>query len=173
MGIHQGKWKEFIDLNPQKIFAEIIKMIQEKMHLPFKSFVPVLSVMLLCSLVKSIYPSINNENMSQTLTSISTLCVCICIVKPLMNCILSATIVIRSASNFILYCVPITVSIMIAAGKPLSAASYNAFIIMAGEFIGYISENFIIPFMNILLGISLIDSFSSLTKVPSISIIIT
>lgn len=168
MGIHEGKWKEFIDLNPQKIFTEIIKMIQEKMHLPFKSFIPVLSVMLMCSLVKNIYPSINNNNISQTLNSISTLCVCICIIKPLMNCILSATIVIRSASNFILFCVPITVSIMIASGKPLSAASYNAFVILAGEFIGYISENFIIPFMNILLGISLIASFSSSIRLNTI-----
>ena len=160
IGIHHGKWQEIINLAPEKIFAEIVKIIKEKAALPFKSFLPVLSIMLLSSLIKSIYPNANNKNMEQILNTISSLSVCICIIKPIINCIFSASLVIKTAANFILCCVPITAGIMVISGKPFSAASYNGFIILAGEVICYLSENFIIPFMSVLLGISLISSFS-------------
>ncbi len=161
IGLTSGKWKEIVNLNPEKIFGEIVKLIKEKFSSPFSSLLTVVSIMIICSAVKGIKPSINKNHMEQILNSISALCVCACIIHPVIRCIASVSCVMKTASNFIMCYVPIMAAIMIASGQTVSAASYHTLLMCAGQSISYLSQHIVLPIMNILLGISLISCLST------------
>jgi len=160
MGISEGSWKEISSLNLEKIFAQIIKILNEKFTLPFKSLLPVISIMLVCSMIRSLKPEIIENHMNQILNSMATLCICMFMINPIIHSINSAALVIDSASNFILCFVPIMSSIMLASGHAISAASYHTLVIFAGQTIFYFSKTIILPLMSILLGISVVSSLS-------------
>ena len=160
IGIIDGQWKEISNLNPEKIFKEIIRITKEKISSPLLSILPIVSIMIICSAVKGIRPSINKEHMEQVLNSISALCVCVSVVHPVIKCIASASLVMKTASNFIMCYVPIMATIMLASGQAVSAATYHTLLMFAGQAISYLSQNFVLPIMNILLGISLLSCLS-------------
>lgn len=169
LGIKEGNWKEISNLNLTKCFNEIIKIVNEKSSIPIKSTFSVIFIILLCAIIQGIRPSINKSNMENILNFIGSLCVCICVVTPVINIINSTSLTIKIASNFILCYAPVMSAIMIASGQTISATSYHTLILTAGKIISNISENFIIPFMSILLGISIIASLSPELKLSSIS----
>lgn len=160
IGIKKGNWKEISNLNLSNIFNEIFKVISEKSKSPFKSLLPVISIMIVSTIFNGIKPQINKNSTEHILNAISTLCICIYVIKPIVGLINTSSLTIKSASNFILCYVPIMSAIMIASGQTISATSYHTLVLSAGKIISHVSEKFILPFMSIVLGISIISSLS-------------
>ncbi len=165
MGISEGSWKEISSLSPEKIFTQIIKILNEKFTLPFKSLLPVISIMLVCSMVRGVKPEITENHMNQILNSLAALCICMFMINPIINSINSAALVIGTAANFVLCFVPIMSAITLASGHALSAASYHTLVLFAGQTIFYFSKIIILPLMSILLAISVVSSLSLGVKV--------
>lgn len=168
IGIKKGNWKEISSLNLSSVFGEIFKIASEKSKLPFKSLLPIISIMFVSAIFKGSRLQINKNSAEHILNAISTLCICMYVVTPVVKLINTSSLTIKSASNFIMCYIPIMSAIMIASGQTISATSYHALVLSAGKIISHISEQFIIPFMSIVLGISIISSLSLDLKIESI-----
>lgn len=168
MGINCLNLKEICNFDPEKIISEIGKIIKEKVSSPFKAFLPMIAIMLLCVVLQSIYPQEKNKEMTKILNSIGNLSICVSVVSPVSELIRSSALIIKLASNFTLCYVPIMSTIMIASGKAVSAMSYNTLVVFAGQVISRLSENFFIPFVNVTLGISVVSSICPNLKLHSI-----
>lgn len=168
MGVSGADWKEISKISPDKVFGEILCTVKEKFSSPLKSLIPTAAIILLCALISNLKSSFGSNHISEIMTGVSTLCLCAAIINPIVTCINSAALVIKSASGFTLCAAPVMAGIMIASGHPISATSYQALIISAGQVISHIAGNFLVPFMNMLLGISIISSISSRLKLESL-----
>lgn len=168
IGVSGANWEEISKLSPSKIFREIFSTLRQKLSSPLKSLIPTAAIILLCALVSSIKTSFGNNHISEIMSAVSTLCLCAVIVTPIIACINSSMLVIKSASGFTLCAAPIMAAIMIASGNPIAGVSYQTLIIAAGQVISHLAGNFLAPFMNMLLGISLISSLSSRLNLESL-----
>ncbi len=155
------RWEVISKLNPEKIISKIFKMFHEKFFITFSSFLPILSVIILCAAINNVKDSFKIKNISKLMDSVGAVCVCWAVIDPTIKCINNCVEVIKSASNFTLCVSPIMAGIMVASGNPISATSYQALIIFAGQLISHLATNFFVPFLNVLLSMSLISSLLS------------
>ena len=160
LGISGTSWDEISNLTPDKFFEEIINVSKEKTFSPISALVPVIAIILLNAIVDALKISFDNQNMSQIITVVSALCVCICIVTPIVKSISSIALIITCAAGFMLCYIPIMTGVMITSGQSLSATSYHVVMMGAGQIISQISANLLIPIMNTILGISVISAIS-------------
>ena len=160
IGIKNASWEQLSNLNFENILEEISKTFSEKIFIPLSSIIPMLGIILLSTIVINLKTSFGNKNIENIMSSVSVLCLCSSMINPMVNCINSCSLAIKSACGFILYETPIIAAIMAISGNPISATSSQTLIIAMGQIISYFAGNFLVPFMNILLGISFVSSVS-------------
>lgn len=168
MGIDAENPAGMLNFDLSKILISIVQTVKEKVSFPFGSFLSITAIMLLFVLVQSIYPAFRNKEMSRVLNLVSSLCISICIINPAVKTISLVSLVIKSACNFIFCYVPVMSTIMIASGQSICAASYHTFIIFAGQIISRLSEDFLMPLLNVLLGLCVVCSISPHLKLGEI-----
>ena len=168
MGVDIKDWKSITDVTVDKIFSQISKVGKKKISSPFGSLMSVLAIVLLNAIIHSIKTTFGSEHISKIISSVSTLCVCISIVDPIVKSISSMSYVIKGAAGFILCYIPIMTTIMIASGQSISATSYHIMMIAAGQVISQVSSNFLVPCMNTVLGISIVSSTSEILNLDRI-----
>lgn len=160
LGISGTSWDEFARLTPDKFFNEIINIGKSKSFTPFSALIPVVAIILLNAVIETLKTSFAQQNISQIITVVSALCVCICIVTPIVKSISSMAAIIKCASGFMLCYIPVMTGIMLTSGQSLSATSYHVIMMGAGQVISQISANILVPIMNTILGISVVTSLS-------------
>ncbi len=163
MDIDVKDWKSITSVTPDKIFSQM-----KKISSPFGSLMPVLAIILLNAIIHSIKTTFGSEHIGKIISSISTLCVCMSIVDPIVKSISSMSAVIKGAAGFILCYIPVMTTIMVASGQSISATSYHVMMIVAGQVISQVSSNFLVPCMNTVLGISIVSSTSEILNLDKI-----
>ncbi len=161
IGINSPTWKNFENISFEKIFKKISDIAKEKFHSPFTSFVSVIFIILIYAIVGNLKNSFGSQEISKVMGIISTICLSSVITHPIIKCINSSSLAIQNAADFTICSVPIMGAIMIASGHTLSATSYQAMVMVAGQTISYLSKFFLVPFINSLFGISIISAISS------------
>lgn len=164
MGIKNNDFSELSKLSPIKIFNETIKKTKEKFSSPMKSVSPVIAVILLCAMIDSIDFSLKKTKMSEIMSAIGSICICTCIIGPIVEFIATTSGIIKAASEFIICFIPIMVGIMLASGQTVSASSYHIMMTGAGQIISYLCTGFLVPLMNTMLGIATMSSITPRLK---------
>lgn len=159
-GIENANWEQLSKINTQNILKEIFKTFSQKISSSILSIAPILAIIFLSAIVLNLKTSFANKNISNIMSSVSVLCLCSSLITPMVTCICQCSVAIKSAAGFILCETPIIVAILAASGHPISGASSQTLIMGMGQIISYFASNFLVPFMNILLGISLISAIS-------------
>ncbi len=160
IGIENAGWEQLSKIDMQSILKEISKTFSKKISTSVSSITPILAVILLSTIMLNLKTSFGNKNISDIMSSVSVLCLCSSLINPMVRCIYQCSIAIKSAAGFILCETPIIAAIMAISGHPISGASSQTLIMAMGQIISYFARNFLVPFMNILLGISLISAIS-------------
>ncbi len=168
MGVNGSNFSDITKITPSKIFDLIIKETKNKVQLPLKVIAPVIGTIVLCAMVDCIDLSLGNTNMSDIMSSIGGMCICTCIVTPLVSFIASVSSVIKGVSVFIMCFIPVMAGIMIASGQTVTASSYQVTMLCAGEIISQLCTNMLVPLMSTILGLAVISSMSPKLKMQNI-----
>jgi len=160
LGIQDANWQSITSITPKGIFQQILSLIGGKTAEPLKAAISVIAVMLLCALLNGMKLSFGEKPMGGVINMVATLCICTIVVNPIVSCITNAATVIKAAAGFLLACVPVLVGIMIAAGQPATAGSYNLLMMAAGNVISLLAANILVPIMNIFLALSIVSAIS-------------
>ncbi|MCY1714225.1 stage III sporulation protein AE [Caproiciproducens galactitolivorans] len=160
LGIEGADWKSITSITPQNFFEQIFSVAGGKTDAPFKAAVSVIAVMLLCALLNGMKLSFGEKALGGVIGMVATLCISIIVINPIVTCIANVAAVIRTAAEFLLACVPVLAGIMVAAGQPASASSYNLLMVAAGNVISLLSANILMPLMNIFLALSIVSAVS-------------
>ncbi len=160
LGIEGTDWKKITSITPENLFSQILSIVGGKTTEPLKAAVSVLAILLLCSLLNGMKLSFGDRPVGGVIGMVGTLCICTIVIQPIVYCIANAAEVIKAAAGFLLACVPVLVGIMIAAGQPVAAGSYNLLMVAVGNVISLLSANVIVPMMNIFLALSIVAAVS-------------
>ena len=167
IGIKTSNWQEFLRINPSKIFNFIFKKIKNNISKPLKTMCTIVFIVIIYATIKSFNFELD-DNVGKVMIVISLLCICLCLVNPVSDCIGNISNIIKNIVNFMLCYAPVMSTIMIASGQPVTATFYQNLVLFSGQIINYIFEYFVVPVINILFSLSLISCLTNtfdLTKI--------
>ncbi len=169
MGIKVTDLKQLSKISPIKFLDELIRETKDKSSIPIKSFFPTIAMILLCSIIDSIDISLGNLNISEIMSIVASICICINVISPITKFIISTSNTIKITSEFIMSFIPVMVGIMIASGQTVSASSYHMMMSISGQVISSLCTNFLVPLMNTVISVSVMSSLAPRLKLDGIS----
>lgn len=169
MGIKITDLKQLSKISPIKFLDELIRETKDKSSIPIKSFFPTIAIILLCSIIDSIDISLGNLNISEIMSIVASICICINVISPITKFIISTSNTIKITSEFIMSFIPVMVGIMIASGQTVSASSYHMMMSISGQVISSLCTNFLVPLMNTVISVSVMSSLAPRLKLDGIS----
>ena len=167
-GVSSINWKELVNLNPKKIFLKIMYMIKKVFPGPFKCMFCVVGVILICALLDTLKPSLPGAGFLSTLSAVSSLCISVVVIMPLVSFIGRCAKTIGVSSAFMFSYVPILASIMISSGHAVTAGSYQVLMLSVSEIVSQVSSKLFVPVVSSFLAISFISAISNRINVSGI-----
>ena len=169
IGVIGIDWDDISNISPDKVFAEILNIAKKKSYKPLTSFSVIVSIIILCALFDGMKTSFGSNPLSNVLGVVSTLCICACVVAPIVECINNLSSIIQNSSNFMLLYVPVITGIMISSGQALSAGNYNFMMVILGDTISQIVSRLLVPMLNMVLAVAVVSSISSKLNLSGVS----
>lgn len=160
LGVEDTDWNSIASVTPQNYFQKILSVFSGQAKNPLRALSGVVAVILLCALLNGMKLSFGEKPLGGVIGMVGTLCICTIVVSPIVSCIQDAADVLKAASGFLLACIPVMTGIMIAAGQPATAGSYNILMLAAGNAVSILSAGFLVPMMNIFLALSVVSAVS-------------
>lgn len=154
MGTYSTDAQTLADLSFEKIIAQLCTTASDNISSPLKGLLSITAILLICSVLSAYKSSLSSE-VSVSMNLVCTLCITCACALPAISVIKQTCDVINTASAIMLAYVPIMVLIMSTMGQAVSGASYYTVMIGAGEGIGQLSSNVILPMLNMFLGLSI------------------
>lgn len=160
LGLDGVDFSKIMDVKPETVLESILGTVKRKLPGPMKSISMILAVILLNAIFTAFKVSLGDRPLAAVLDVVSTLCVCMIIVAPVVEFVGRAVTVIRGATTFLLSYIPIMAGIMVASGQALSSAAFSSMMIALGDVIAHLSSSFFVPLLNIFLAISVVCAIS-------------
>jgi stage III sporulation protein AE len=169
IGVNSPDYNSITNMKPQTIFSSIFDSFKDQSGTPLKVLAQVLIVILLCALIDGMKLSFGEGPLGKSVGLIGTLCICVTLIAPIASCIGNIADVVKGSSTFMIAYIPVSAALMISAGQPLTAASFNILMLTASEVISQIANWILIPMLNIFMCLSIISSISPNLNLNKIS----
>ncbi|MCH4240213.1 MAG: stage III sporulation protein AE [Oscillospiraceae bacterium] len=160
MGVDTDDFQSIGSLTPKNFFSAVFGMAGMEGKGPLKAAGMCLGVILLCALVNSMKLTFGNRPLSGVAGIVAALCICIGVIEPIVEVLVRATAIIKTACGFTLAAVPVTAAILAALGRPASAASMQIMLTTAGNLVEVLSACVFAPGMKVYLAMSIASSVS-------------
>lgn len=141
------------------IMNEIAEITAESAQSPLKGLISIIAVLLICSMLTA-YKSTLSNDIGTALNIVSALCICSAVAVPAAELISTAGDVIVNSSNLMLAYIPIMALLLTASGNLIGSSAYYTSILAAGEGVLQLVSRVIVPFLNMLLGLSIAGGVS-------------
>lgn len=160
VGVDGTDFNKIIDITPDAIFKNILDTTKKTAPGPLKSISMIMAVIFLNALFNALKISMGDRPLSVVLGIVSTLCICIIIINPIVNFIGRVAALIKGATAFLFCYIPIMVGIMVASGQAITSVAFSSVMVALGEIITQLSSGFLVPLLNVFLTISVVCAIS-------------
>jgi len=168
IGIDSVDYEQIINISPSTLLNLFVSLFKSNLRLPLGILALVGGVMLVSAIIQSFTDGLQERKSADIFNLVSGFVIGISIVIPIGQCISEVSTAIQLSATFMTAFIPVFVAVIIAAGKPLTALSFNGMVFSLAEVIMYISKNIILPIVSGFLGLSLVGSFSVGIKVDNV-----
>lgn len=158
LGVDKLDYRKLLSLSPSAFFAELWKLLLEQLRRPLVILASIMGVAVLCTLVDGLNVSIGERSLDTVFNAVAVLCISTAVVNPILECIRSAAAAIQSCADFILSFVPVFVSLVAVGGQPVSATTYNTFLLLTCEIISKITAEQLVPLICIYLAFCIVGA---------------
>lgn len=160
MGIQGDDFQSIGQLTPQRFFQTVFGLAGTEGKGPLKAAAASIAVMLLCAMIDAMKLTFGERPLGGVVGIVGTLCVSVVIVQPIVEVLMRAAGVIRSACIFSVAAVPVMAGILAALGRPASAASMQLLLTTSGNVLQVLSAQLFAPVLQVLLALSVVSSVS-------------
>lgn len=160
MGIQGDDFQSIGQLTPQRFFQTVFGLAGTEGKSPLKAAAASIAVMLLCAMIDAMKLTFGERPLGGVVGIVGTLCVSVVIVQPIVEVLVRAAGVIRSACIFSVAAVPVMAGILAALGRPASAASMQLLLTTSGNVLQVLSAQLFAPVLQVLLALSVVSSVS-------------
>lgn len=168
IGIDGVDYEQIINVSPSTLLNLFVSLFKTNLKLPLGILALIGGIMLVSAIIQSFTDGLQEKKSADIFNLVSGFVIGISIIVPIGQCISEVSTAIQLSATFMTAFIPVFVAVIIAAGKPLTALSFNGMVFSLAEVIMYISKNFILPIVSGFLGLSLVGSFSVGMKVDNI-----
>lgn len=168
IGIDSIDYEQIINVSPSTLLNLFVSLFKTNLKLPLGILALIGGIMLVSAIIQSFTDGLQEKKSADIFNLVSGFVIGISIIIPIGQCISEVSTAIQLSATFMTAFIPVFVAVIIAAGKPLTALSFNGMVFSLAEVIMYISKNFILPIVSGFLGLSLVGSFSVGMKVDNI-----
>ncbi len=158
LGVDGPNWDSLSSLSPEAVFSLASQSAAEASRNPVRAGASVLAVILLCALLNGMKLTFAANSLSQAAGLAATLCVAAVVVRPIVGCVQYAASIVQAAAGFQLACVPVLGGILLAAGEPAKALSYETLTALAGNAVSLVANYFLVPLISCFLALSLVSA---------------
>ena len=160
MGIQGDDFQSIGQLTPQRFFQTVFGLAGTEGKSLLKAAAASIAVMLLCAMIDAMKLTFGERPLGGVVGIVGTLCVSVVIVQPIVEVLVRAAGVIRSACIFSVAAVPVMAGILAALGRPASAASMQLLLTTSGNVLQVLSAQLFAPVLQVLLALSVVSSVS-------------
>ena len=147
-------------LSFESILNEILAIGSQNAQSPLKGLITVTAMLLICSML-SAYRGALSSDVGGTMNTVLSLCIGASVAVPAAGLIQNAADIVVNASNLMLAYIPVIALLLTASGSVSGSAAYYTAVLGAGEGVSQLSSQVIVPFMRMLLGMSIAGGVSS------------
>ncbi|MCH5320385.1 MAG: hypothetical protein J1E36_01385 [Eubacterium sp.] len=155
LGILDFNYENLTDISIASVFEHIWGIVTKSINGPLKSGIIVIVFILLSSFFRSLSSEVNNSDISQTFSTVSTLIISIFLTYNLTDCIGICASTIKLCSNFAFAFFPAFCIIVATSGSTLTSFSVNTTLLILAQALNYISELIFIPVTNCFLALGI------------------
>ncbi len=160
IGVNGADFNEIIGIKPEVVLEKILATAKKSLPAPLRSISMILAVTLLNAILTALKISIGEKSLAATLGVVSTLCVCIIIVTPIVGFIGRVAAIIKGGAGFLFCYIPIMAGVMVASGQAISSAAFSSLMVTLGDVITQLCANFLVPLLNMFLTVSVVCAIS-------------
>lgn len=160
IGVNGADFNKIMNINPESVIENILDTAKKKLPGPLKSVSMISAVILLNAIFTAFKISIGEKSLSAVLGVVSTICICMIIVAPIVEFIGHVAAIIKGATAFLLCYIPVMVGIMVASGQAISSVAFSSMMVALGDIITQLSSGFLVPLLNIFLTVSVVCAIS-------------
>ncbi len=159
VGLNELDFDKVFSVSPKKVFDLFYEVIRQEYISPFKSCLTA-AAMIICSAVASVFIT-SSKKLLDCLNIFVSICVSLCIIIPMSECLSRAVSAVCVTSDFILALIPVLAAVITVIGKPTVALTYNSLCFAAAQFVSAFMSDFIRPLIQVTLSISMITGISN------------
>ncbi len=160
MGVNGADFNKIIDIKPEAVLENILATAKKSLPAPLRAISMILAITLLNAILTALKISIGEKSLAATLGVVSTLCVCMIIVTPIVGFIGRVAAIIKGGAGFLFCYIPIMVGVMVASGQAISSVAFSSLMVTLGDVITQLSANFLVPLLNMFLTVSVVCAIS-------------
>ncbi len=168
-GIDEISPESILSLSFSDFLSFIFKCIRIKVTSPIKHVALIISITVMCALLKNLKFSFSSESLNKIFGALSTLSVVLIMGEGVIECIKKTCNTIQEYNTFMLSFIPVYASSVTVAGAPITSGIYSTFMFFACQIIGTLITNTIMPLLCIYLGISIVSGINSDLNLESIT----
>ena len=168
IGIDAINYEQIMNVSPETVFGLFFSLFSGRLGVPLGSMGVLAAVIIISSIIKNFVAGLNSCKADELYNVITAFVTGLIIIVPVGSCISDVAAAVELGADFMKLFIPVFIAVMIAAGKPLAAMSFNGMVFGLAEFITYVSRNFIMPVISAFLAFSLVGSFSTDIKLGNI-----
>lgn len=160
MGVESIDYKQLLTLSPVDFFKALWELLLGQLRKPLVILATIIGVAVLCSLVEGLNVTIGEHSLDTVFNAVAVLCIGTAVVEPIVGCVRSAAAAIESCADFILSFIPVFISLVAVGGQPVSATTYNTFLLFTAEILSKITANQLVPLVTIYLAFCITGAVS-------------
>ncbi len=168
IGVNKPDFNQIMDINPESILKNILDTTKKKLPGAFKSVSMILAVILLNAIFSAFKISLGEKSIATVLALISTVCICMTIIYPIVCLVERSASIIKISSTFLFSYMPIMIGIMLVSGQVFSSMAFSSIMLALGNVITQLSTNFLMPILNIFFAMSIVCSISTRFKLSGV-----
>jgi len=161
INLEKFNFAQMLKLAPKDFFALMAEILKNQIKAPMVVLFSVFGIVVLCAMLSGLKDTINHSSIISVFDTVSILCICVAIIKPVIACINVVIGAIEQCSTFMITFIPIWASTVTASGQPVTATTYNIFLFSVCQVISQVAAKFIVPMMCVYLALSIMGSLSS------------
>lgn len=166
LGVTELSYETFLEISPRKVFDLFYQVLMNEYKTPL-SYTVTVSVIIIAVSVASQFIA-NDDKFTRLISTFSLVCISLCIIVPLGECLSRVLSAIKVSADFMLALIPVLVAVLAVSGNPTTAFSYNSLCFYAAQIVVAISSGFIRPLIQATLSLSMMGSLTNLLNFEKI-----
>ncbi len=170
LGITEPSFDAFLNVSPRKVFDLFYQILMNEYKSPL-AYTATVSVMIIAVSLISQFMS-QSERLMRLISAFSVICISLCVIVPLGECLSRVVSAIRMSADFMLALIPVLATVITVSGNPTAALTYNSFCFFAAQLVVMLSADFIRPFIQTTLALSMMSGFGDSVNFEKIVVFI-